>query len=720
MTLSDQIPGIIRLDGTETTMIFAWADGVPAILHHGEKLSEDTNLLALVGALVRPEAHATLDVSEPISLHPEASRGFPGHPALMGRRPGEPKSWAGKFTFVDITKLQNGVCFHLADEPRALSLDLDCRIDRESDVATFKASLSNQGETPFIVDWLAPPVITPDRRYSEFLSFHGRWCAEFAIERGPVRIGTMLRENRRGRTSHDAFPGMILLTSGTDQERGACLGCHLGWSGNHRLLLELLPNGDRQVQMGTLFFGEEASIAPGKTIETPPLYIAQSMNGLNALSQKFHDHVRKRLFRLPDPHVRRPVTVNTWEAIYFDHSHERLTALADSAAAIGAERFVLDDGWFRGRRDDTSSLGDWYPDEETYPQGLGPIADYVHDKGMQFGLWVEPEMVSPNSDLFLDHPEWALSVDPYPMITGRNQLVLDIARSEVSDYLYERLASLIGDHGVDYLKWDMNRDLTLPGGEGGAAAASRQVHALYSLIDRLLRAFPSLEIESCASGGGRIDYGILERTHRFWASDSNDAVERLRIQWGFSHFFPPEVMGAHVGPAWSHTSGRGLSIGFRALIAMPGHFGIEDDLTRMSDAELDVLADAVERYKEDRDIWHRGRFFRLQTVDPGINGVMAVTTDQRHARLVVAALDRPDASLPPRMRLPGLLPGQTYRIRIQYSSEAVDRANRRFDNLLATDGLMLSGEVLAVVGLSLPILYAQSGIAIAIDAAEFC
>ncbi|MEL6963972.1 MAG: alpha-galactosidase, partial [Pseudomonadota bacterium] len=215
---------------------------------------------------------------------------------------------------------------------------------------------------------------------------------------------------------------------------------------------------------------------------------------------------------------------------------------------------------------------------------------------------------------------------------------------------------------------------------------------------------------------GRIDYGILQRTHRFWVSDSNDTVERLRIQWGFSYFFPPEVMGAHVGPTWSHTSGRGLPVGFRALIASSGHFGIEDDLTRMSDADLEVLSDAVERHKEDREIWHRGRFYRLQTVDASLNGCMAVTADRQHARLIVAAIDRPDVSLMPRMRLPGLQSNQTYRIRLQYTSETVDRANRRFDNLLATDGLMLRGEILAIIGLSLPILNAQSGLAIAIDA----
>ncbi|MGI9500623.1 MAG: alpha-galactosidase, partial [Geminicoccaceae bacterium] len=585
MTSGDQAPNTLRLDGVETTLVFAWNDHVPALLYHGRKLDAALDLSVLASAFARPLPQGTPDVSDPISLHPEASTGFAGYPAMIGNRPGTRRGWAGHFRVSDMSDVGDGVVFHLKDEARGLGLELDCRIDPKTDVAVFRSRVCNLGTTPFIVDWLAAPVIAPDQRYGEFLSFHGRWCAEFEIERLPVPVGSVLRENRRGRTSHDAFPGVILLTSETGEESGACLGYHFGWSGNHRLLLERQSNGDMQVQMGVLLLGEEGAIAPGEVMETPPLYVAQSDLGLNALSQKFHAHVRRHILKLPGSAAPRPVTVNTWEAIYFDHRHETLTALADAAAEIGAERFVLDDGWFRGRHDDTSSLGDWYPDERKFPYGLGPIADYVHGKGMQFGLWVEPEMVSPKSELFERHPDWALGVDPYPKVTGRGQLVLDIARPEVGDYLFERLADHVASHGIDYLKWDMNRDLTQPGGADGAAAARRQTEALYMLIDRLLEAFPGLEIESCASGGARIDYGILERTHRFWVSDSNDTVERLRIQAGLSHFVPPELMGAHIGPAWSHTSGRGLHAGFRALAASFGHMGVEADLTKMSRAD---------------------------------------------------------------------------------------------------------------------------------------
>ncbi len=715
---SDQPPETLRLDGVDTTLIFAWTECVPALLYHGRKLALETDAAALAEAFARPLLQGTLDVSEPVSLHPEAAKGFAGHPALIGKRPGAEHGWIGRFGRPECHGAPHGAVFRLVDEPRGLALEIDCGIDPETDVAIFKTRLTNLGDTPFSVDWLAAPALAPEQRFGEFLSFHGRWCAEFDIERLSVPVGAVVRENRRGRTSHDAFPGVILLTAETGEEAGVCLGCHLGWSGNHRLVLERQSNGDMQLQMGVLLFGDEGTVEPGETMETPPLYAAHSDDGLNALSQKFHAQMRRRILKLPDPEKPRPVTVNTWEAIYFDHRHDKLTALVDAAAEIGAERFVLDDGWFRGRRDDTTSLGDWYPDDEVYPHGLGPIADYVHAKGMEFGLWVEPEMVSPNSELFRNHPGWALGVAPYPQVTGRGQLVLNIARAEVSDYLFERIADHVAAHEIDYLKWDMNRDLTLPGGEDGAAAAYRQVLALYALIDRLLEAFPSLEIESCASGGGRVDYGILARTHRVWVSDSNDAVERLRIQAGLSYFLPPEIMGSHIGPAWSHTSGRGLHAGFRALAAGFGHMGVEADLTTMSPADREVVRQAIERHKADRDVWHRGLFSRVRTIDPGLTGALAIAADRKRARLIMIQADRPRSGLPPRVRIKGLISEQAYRVTLQYISEGVDRANRRFDNPLWTDGLVLSGDTLASAGIGLPALYPETGLAIAFDAAE--
>lgn len=711
-----------RIDGRETTLVFAWHDGVPAVVYHGNSLPMGLDLEAFCQTLIKPVVSSSLDQREPVSLHPEAGRGFPGHPAMIAHRQGNGgTAWAGRFTLTDYDGRDESVVFNLVDSSRNISLNLKCKIDPDTDVAECTTTITNNADSPFLIDWLAAPTMVPGQELNEYMLFHGRWCAEFSINRGEIPVGQIRQENRRGRTSHEAFPGIVLLNGSTDENSGDCLGVHLGWSGNHRIVLERLPTGDVQVQMGTLLFSGEGELQPGESVTTPMLYCAYSNSGLNGMSQKFHSHVRRNLLKFPEKEVPRPVTVNTWEAIYFDHEIKRLIELADAAAEIGAERFVIDDGWFLGRNDDTAGLGDWYPDPQKYPDGLGPIADHVRSRGMQFGLWVEPEMINPSSDLFRNHPEWVLALEDYPRITGRNQLVLDLTNKQVSDYLFERLGALIVEYGISYLKWDMNRDHVLPGDSGGQASACRQTLALYDLIDRLLAAHAKLEIESCASGGGRVDYGILSRTHRFWPSDSNDAVERVAIQNGFTYFFPPEVMGAHIGPQWSHTSGRGLHIGYRALIASYGHMGIEADITAIDTEERETIRDAIERHKQDRDIWHKGQFFRIETIDPNLTGVSAVSPDKNHARLVICQTGRPRSSIPPHIRLEGLEPDQIYRVRLQTVTEMVARANRENSNPLwpmGSDGYLMDGTTLLNSGICLPALFAETGLGISIDASE--
>ncbi len=274
----------------------------------------------------------------------------------------------------------------------------------------------------------------------------------------------------------------------------------------------------------------------------------------------------------------RPVHANSWEACYFDHDEERVVALAQACAALGIERFVLDDGWFRGRNDDRAGLGDWTSDPAKYPSGLEPLAGRIVAMGMQLGLWVEPEMVSPDSDLYRAHPDWALALPGRNRPTARSQLVLDMRRAEVRDYLFGALDALLRELPVSYLKWDHNRDLAPAGG-------AAQVLGTYALLARLRSAHPDVEIESCAGGGGRSDAGILPYTHRFWASDNLDAVSRVAIQRGFLAFLPPEVMGSHIGAIPAHATGRCQSLGLRAAVAMPGHFGIELDPRQLDDAE---------------------------------------------------------------------------------------------------------------------------------------
>ena len=709
-----------RLDAQTATILFGWNDGIPEIVYFGSRLPDDLDADRFVRSRARPQGFATLDEHAPISMQPEISRGFMGHPGLIAHRRGTSEAgWAGLFVFADKREIDNGVVFRCYDTHRGLALEISCVLDPVSSVAVLKCKFINEGESNCIVDWMSAPVLPIPQGLSEYLHFHGRWCAEFTIDRRTVPMGLVKAENRRGRTSHEAFPGTIMLTPTTDEESGPCLGVHLGWSGNHRMVLERLTTGECQLQMGVLHFSREGHVPSKGTLETPELYVAQSDHGLNDMSQKFHAYVRGNILKLPDPNKARPVTVNTWEALYFDHKMDRLKALADAAAEVGAERYVLDDGWFKGRNDDTTSLGDWFADPEKYPDGLHPIVDYVVDeKGMEFGLWVEPEMVNPDSDLYREHPDWILRLDPYPRMTGRNQLVLDLTNTKVTDYLYDRLGSLLTEYRISYFKWDMNRDLVLPGDRTGNAAVHRQTTELYKLIDRLRAGFPNVEIESCASGGGRIDYEILKRTHRFWTSDSNDAVERTRIQSGFSYFLPPEVMGSHIGPAWCHTSGRGFHPNFRALVASYGHMGLELDLTKVSKEDMEVFKDAVVRYKEDRHLWHTGQFHRLLTVDTDLLGAATISADQNSARVVMMQIDRPRAVVPPPIAVPGLDPEKVYRVTLQTPPEIAKRASRVFDNPLMDGALELSGHVIGSAGIQLPVLYAQTGVALSLDAVQ--
>lgn len=716
-----------RLDGPTTTIVFAWSDNVPRVVWHGARLTDDLDLASFIDSQQRALSQATLDVTEPLSMHPENSRGWLGYPAMSGQSPqstGSAGRWAGQFKFQSAEEShalddQQSVLFRLHDEPRGLQLEIDCRIDSVSDVASFASRLRNTGDDPFQLDWLSAATVTPEQRFNHLKTFHGRWCAEFDVLSRPVPMGLTMLENRRGRTSHESFPGVILCQETTHENQGECIGVHLGWSGNHRVLIERMSSGDVQVQMGVLFAGGEALLNAGESIDSPPMYVAHSSHGFNSMSQKLHAYARRRLISFPESSGKpapRPVTVNTWEAVYFDHDQLRLRALVDAAADIGAERFVLDDGWFKGRNDDTSSLGDWYPDPSKYPQGLKPLADYVRSRGLQFGLWVEPEMVNPRSELLREHPDWALGLESYAVVTGRNQLVLDLNNADVEAYLFQRLEELVEENEVAYLKWDMNREYVTPADKHGHASAWRQTEALYRLYDRMLSRFPGLEIESCASGGGRIDFGILSRCHRFWTSDSNDPVERMQIQTGFSYFFPPEVMGAHVGPRWSHTSGRGLHTGLRTLVASWGHFGIEADLNTLEDDEREVIRKAVVTYKQDRDIWHTGRISRVRTVDPALLGSLAVSTAADRARLVLVQMQRPRSTLSPHILVPGLDSERFYQVSLSVESEMVKKANRDFEHPLWREGYRASGAVLGQAGIAIPALYAQTAIAIAIDA----
>ncbi len=691
--------GLLRLDGGGNTVLLQTRAGPPQLAYWGEPLPATLDEAALAILAERALPHGMLDGGEVLDLYPEAGRGFTGHPALECHR--DDGAFVTQLALVEATQGPDTLTIRLADEAAGVEVVMTVELDARTGVAAFSSRIRNLGATPLHLDWVAAATLPTTN--DEVMVFDGRWAREFHTLRQTVPTGLLVKENRTGRTSHHSPPFIVVGEPGFGEHHGEVLGLHFAWSGDHRLLVERLRDGRLQCQAGELFWPGEMTLAAGETYETPRLYAARSTAGLNGLSARFHPFVRRRILGDRLTNKPRPVNFNTWEAVYFRHDLEELKALADGAAAVGAERYVLDDGWFKGRPNDTKGLGDWTADPVKYPDGLGPLVDHVHGLGLEFGLWVEPEMANADSDLLRAHPDWILGVAGRDQPLGRGQYVLDLTRPEVSDHLFARIDALLSDHAIGYLKWDMNRDLTHPA-SAGRPASHNQTLAVYALIDRIRAAHPGVEIESCASGGGRADYAILRRTDRIWTSDCNDPIERQQIQRGFSIFFPPEIMGAHVAAAVNHTTGRRTSLDMRALTALIGHFGIEADVRVFSDAELTALKGWIEVYKTHRELIHHGQVVRQTYADPAVIATMVV--DERAALASFARLDTATYASPDPLRLVGLDPDSLYWVRLLNPPRPPDQGMKAAPSLTSGDVVVASGRMIETMGLPLPILRA--------------
>ena len=421
----------------------------------------------------------------------------------------------------------------------------------------------------------------------------------------------------------------------------------------------------------------------------------------------------------------RPVVLNTWEAVYFDHRIEPLIELAESAAELGVERFVLDDGWFRGRRDDHAGLGDWYVDEAVWPEGLTPLIDAVTSRGMEFGLWVEPEMVNLDSDVARAHPDWIVGPAAASHKDGgrlplewRNQHIIDLANPQAWQYIYDRIDALLRENNIAYLKWDQNRDLT-EHGHRGRPSVHEQTLAAYRLFDALKAAHPQVEIESCSSGGARVDLGILQRTDRVWASDCNDALERQTIQRWTQAVLPPELVGAHVGPTHSHTTGRTHSITFRAITALFGHFGMEWDIRQATDHERAVLRLTISVYKQHRGLLHSGVRVNADLGEPNLRLHGVVAQDRSEALFAAVVMASLASEMPGRVGVPGLDPERTYRVEAIMPT-AEDVGESPYVQIAPPGwldgGLTASGRFLAEVGLPLPVLRPEHALLLKVTA----
>lgn len=729
---------------------------IPAILHWGSDLGalDEPTARALAAVATPAIPHNAPDVPLRVGVLPQNADGWLGRPGLSGARddgsgfaprltttgldlaaPGEEnvEPVTAAFTASGPARLR---C-HLEDPANGLAVALDLEL-LPSGLLRSRATVTNTGATPYTVQDLVTVLPVP-LDATEVLDFAGRWTKERTPQRHAMVTGTHLRENRRGRTGPDAAHLLHLGTAGFDFHTGEVWAVHTAFSGNHLHLAERLSSGVQVIGGGELLLPGEGRLAPGAAYASPWVYGAHSAAGLDPIAHRFHAHLRDRATwsgrRAVD--AERPVTLNVWEAVYFDHDLDRLTDLADRAADLGVERFVLDDGWFGSRRDDTSGLGDWVVSEEMWPRGLGPLIDHVTARGMQFGLWFEPEMINPDSDLARAHPDWVMAPSPERMpLESRHQQVLNLAIPGAFDHVFTQMDALLREYDIAYLKWDHNRDLIEAATQAtGAAATHAQTEAVYRLLDALEAAHPGLEIESCSSGGARVDLGVLERTDRIWVSDCIDPLERAQMNRWTSQLVPLEMMGSHIASGGSHTTGRLHSLGFRAASALLGHLGIEWDLARASAAELAELREWITLYKRLRPLLLTGDLVRADRGQNAlwITGVLSPARD--HALYTVTAVDTPDLSPVGRLRLPGLDPARRFRLRILEPGERPQGlawpAWARADADPATDAMHpgipsaplvehvdLPGSVLVHAGVTAPVMWPETAVLLEVTALE--
>ncbi|WP_285711451.1 alpha-galactosidase [Erythrobacter oryzae] len=701
----------VRLDGERLTLVFALEVGGGAdLVYLGARLPEGEDLGTLAASGARGRHESQPDVPPVPGLLPEGKAGWSGTPAvrLSERREDSCVQCATDFRLSAWEQYLTELTLTFVDD--LLGVDIEHRwwIGASGMVCT-EASITNGGGRKLVLDRFSALALPVPRRFTHLTSFTGRWAGEMREHTRPIAPEGFARTSVAGKPGFAGGNWLIL----EDPASGEVLGAHLAWSGDHdtRIDPDMVGSADGRavLQMGASWDGGEVDLEHDVSYRTPVAMFALAPDR-STLAQVFHAHARAILPHR-DAWAPRKVHLNSWEALGFNLSEEGLMRLADDAAALGIERFVLDDGWFGGRRNDQTSLGDWFVSPDIFPNGLGPLIAHVKSLGMDFGLWVEPEMVSPESDFYRQHRSGALHARDRERPTMRGQLVLHLAHPAVSDAVFRQIDALLREYDIAYLKWDHNRDL-FPAKARVGSVRNSQTEGFYDLLDRLRAAHPKVEIESCASGGGRIDYGVLSRVHRVWPSDNNDAIERLRIIPAWSQFLPLEVLGSHVSPSPNPITGRRLAMDFRAKVAVFGHMGVEADPARMTDKERACLAAHIALYKEWRGVLHAGALHRLDHPDPDVTGMMVTHGDKALALVAQTAFSPVFDAAP--VRLAGLDPEARYRVTLP------EPWPPRARHYLAVperwrDGLVLSGTALMGQGLALPLTHPETAWLIALE-----
>ena len=746
MTGSSGARVALRTEGV--SVLIDIADGqLPSITHWGADLGEvsEEDFAALVTADLTPNATNLVDAMPHLAVLPEHWTGWVGRPGISGSREG--RDWSPRFTSTRITvdgeeigsadtglALVNAgqatVVVEAEDTSAALALSITIQLTAGG-LLRSRAQVTNTGSESYTINdlVLAYPVPANAR---EILDFAGRWGKERTPQRSELVTGIHLREGRRGRTGADAATLLHLGTPGFGFAAGEIWSVHTGWSGNHIHYAERLSTGEQVLGGGELLLPGEVRLAQGESYQSPWVYGSYG-NGLDVVARRFHAFLRARDSH---PSTERPVTLNVWEAVYFDHDTDRLVDLAERAAALGVERYVLDDGWFGARRNDRAGLGDWTVSKDVWPDGLHPLVDKVTGLGMEFGLWFEPEMVNPDSDVARAHPEWIMSTGNRMPVLSRSQQVLNIGIPECYTYIRDAMMAILDEYDIGYIKWDHNRDLidagTAPDGRPGV---HEQTLAFYRLVDELKAAHPGLEIESCSSGGARVDLGVLERTDRVWVSDCIDPLDRQQMNRWTTQLVPPEMMGSHIASGRSHTTGRVHDLAFRAASAVFGHLGIEWDLAEATDDELSQLRDWIAFYKAERALLLGGDLVRIDFPDPTISAHGVVAHDQSRGIYEIASIGRSEAVSVGRLRLPGLDPTRRYQVTpvlpggaphgMQappwwHLGEGIEQADTTSSAVGPKEaaGAVFTGAALASAGLRAPGLWPDQAVVLRVDSVD--
>lgn len=680
--------GLFHLQSAGMSYMIQIVDGYPLHIYWGGRLKHRDSMSDL---LIHTPANAGLDRLP--QEYPQYGSGDFRNPAYQAELEDGTRVTELKYEGYRIIKgkpsLSGLPAVYTEDESEAETLELELQdaysglkvvlsytVYADRNVITRSARLSNAGDKSLrLRRALSASVDFAGKDDLEMIYLPGAWAREANLVRRPIHQGETRIDSKRGMSSHQFNPFAALVTPETTENHGEAYGFSLVYSGSFEAGAEVDSFGSTRFSMGLNSFDFAWLLSPGESFQTPEAVMVYSGQGLGEMSRTYHRLYRTRLCRGKYRDEERPILVNNWEATYFDFNADKLVSIAEEGARLGIELFVLDDGWFGKRDSDNSSLGDWYEDRRKLPGGLADVAQRVNEQGLKFGLWFEPEMISPDSELYRNHPDWCLHVPGRRRSEARWQLVLDYTRKEVRDYIYDSLAAIFTSVPVSYVKWDMNRALTEIGSaalppERQAETAHRYVLGLYELLERITTAFPHILFESCSSGGGRFDPGMLHYMPQTWTSDNTDAVERLKIQYGTSLVYPISAIGAHVSAVPNHQVGRMTPLEFRGDVAMSGNFGYELDLTKFTDEEKVIVGRQVSAYKEIRGLVQKGDLYRLKSPFGGNETAwMIVSEDQEEAIVyyfqVMAVPNPPKRSL----RLDGLNPELEYEVQPGHNGE---------------------------------------------------